>query len=274
MKAKLAHKVIIAIAIPVIFQIGFLGMLLRSVEQLDQLEKAERESSDVLVLRNRMCVAEAFVFLAITRFTEFRARTNTKKKVFELQDMHTDAFKSIYKKWKNDGVKREILLDQWRYVQLARMAFRMTLNMPRAISLRDFFGPSSSNAGMAMLSYDRGNLGRLFEGLERSQAKLLKESQDKESDIKHEILAALLASLCVSLGVGWLFSRNIAVRLRNVVRNIKAMEKQEELQSVGGDDEISALNEAVIDTQLGGFERLNSFRRRRQALLRKNSSDH
>lgn len=249
MKAKLSHKIVIAIAIPVIFQIGFFWLLMQSVEQLDQLEKSERDTADVLVFRNRMVVAEALVFLyyALYRVT---GKPEYKKKVFHIEEMHTQAFKDINQYWKDDKVKRQILAEQFNYVQYGRLAFRISMNLPRAVMMRDFFPGSNVSAGaFTVLGYTRGNLGLLFEELERSQTRLLAQSKEKEEEINNEIMVALLASLAISLGVALLFSRSIVVRLRKVVSNIKAMEKQDEtLQTVGGDDEISALNRAVVDT--------------------------
>jgi signal transduction histidine kinase len=248
MKAKLSHKIVIAIAIPVLLQVGFFWLLLRSVEQLDQLEKIERETADVLFLRNQMVVAEALVFLyhAIFRVSD---KPEYKQKVHQMEQMHLDAFRGINQYWKDDKVKHHILLEQWRYVLLGRIAFKLSMNLPRAIYLRDFFGSQSARGGALMVGYNRGNLGRLFEELERSQTRQLDEVRQKESEIKNEILFALLASLVVSLSVGLLFSRSIVGRLRKVVSNIKAMEQPgATLQAVGGDDEISALNNAVVET--------------------------
>lgn len=248
MKAKLSHKIVIAIAIPVLLQIAFFWLLLRSVEQLDQLEKVERETADVLFLRNQMVVAEALVFLyhALYRVS---GKQEYKLQVEQIEKMHIDAFKSISKYWKDDAVKTQILLDQWRYVRIGRLAFRFAMTLPRAEYLRDFFGPRIAAGGQVMAGYNRGNLGRLFEELERSQNRQLAEVQEKEREIKTEVLLALFASLLISLCVGLLFSRSIVDRLRKVVGNIKAMEKPDvQLHSVGGDDEISALNNAVVET--------------------------
>ncbi len=248
MRLKLAHKVVIAIAIPVLFQIGFLCLLLKSVEQLDQLEKAERDVADVLVLRNQICIAEALVFLyyglyRVSGRKEYRAMLDT------LSAQHTSAFAGLKKMWLKDEVKLRFLKDEWMFARLCRMAFIMTADFPRATSMKDFFGPNPGGPGVALIQRNRGNLGKLFNSYEKEQDRLLKESQVVENGIKHEMLAALLASLIVTVATGWLFSKFIAVRLRKVVSNIEAMETPGAvLQKVGGNDEISALNDAVINT--------------------------
>lgn len=130
-----------------------------------------------------------------------------------------------------------------------RVAFRLTADLPRAERLRDFFGGDISGREGYFFNSDRGNLGRLFEELERSQSRLLRESQEKETAIKQLILAILFASILISVGAGLLFSRSIAVRLKKIVDNIHAMETEDGVLSpIGGRDEIAALNDAIADT--------------------------
>lgn len=248
MRLKLAHKVVIAIAIPVIFQIGFLSLLLNAVESLDNLEKAERVTSQTLVYRNQICTAEALVFLY---YALFRASQNPeyKKRMFEIQDLQRNAFNGLHRLWKNDKVKLQILRQQWMTGMQQRVAFRLTIDMPRAERLRDFFGGETSGREYIFLNGNRGNLGRVFEELDRNQSRLLRESQEKEAAIKRNIWLILFASILVSVGAGLLFSRSIAVRLRKIVNNIKAMEREHvDVEPIGGNDEIAALNEAIADT--------------------------
>ena len=250
MKVKLAHKVIAAIALPVLIQICFLGMLLKSVEQLDRLEKVEHATADILVIRNQISITEALVFLYYALF-RVSGKQEYKSKLTDIQKMHEKAFQSLNRVWKNDKVKQHILVNQWQIALFRMLAFKFTLNFPPATKMEDFFGGAANNHGEGLLAYNRGNLDRLFDEFERSQARMLLESQQKETDIKHEMLAALIASLVVTLGAGLMFSRSIAMRLRKVVSNIKAMEKPEreqELIVIDGNDEIAALNNAVIDT--------------------------
>lgn len=248
MRLKLGHKVVIAIAIPVIFQIGLLSLLLNSVESLDKLEKAERITSQTLVFRNKICTAEALVFLY---YALFRASQNAeyKKKMSEMQDMQRNAFNGLHAMWKNDKVKLQILRQQWAASLHNRIAFRLTVDMPRAERFRDFFGGDTAGREGLLLDADRGNLGRLFEELDRDQSRLLRESQEKETAIKQLILLILLFSTLVSVTAGLLFSRSIAVRLKKIVRNIRAMEREQaDIEPVGGADEIAALNDAIYDT--------------------------
>lgn len=248
MRLKLAHKVVIAIAIPVVCQIAFLSLLLHSVESLDRLEKTERLTAETLVFRNQICTAEALVFLY---YALYRASQNPeyRQKMLDVQEMQRKAFNGLHEIWKNDKVKLQILREQWKRRVHDRVAFRITVNLPPAMRFKDFFGGDTSGREWILLDADRGNLGRLFEELDRDQSRLLRESQEKEAAINRSILFILLASVLVSIGAGLLFSRSIAVRLKKIVKNIKAMEREQTtLEAIGGGDEIAELNDAINDT--------------------------
>lgn len=248
MRLTLTHKVVIAIAIPVICQIGLLSLLLRSVESLDNLERQERATSRVLECKKQICTAEALVFLYYALYRASQ-KPEYKKALLQTQELQRTGFNNLRVLWKGDKVKLQILHDQWMAGMQQRIAFRLTADMPRAERLRDFFGGDITGREGIFFNTDRGNLGRLFEELERSQSRLLRESQERETAIKQSILAILFASILISVGAGLLFSRSIAVRLKKIVDNIHAMETEDVvLAPVGGHDEIAALNDAIIDT--------------------------
>lgn len=250
MKTKLAHKVVIVITIPVIFQIGLSCSLLNSVRTLDDLQDRASAATKILVLRDQLYVSESNQLL---HFGLYRATCNPeyKKKFHEGEQQSKAAFRELFLQWKDDPVKIHILKTAWTEHKLADRFGRFMVEgekQPTASSLLG--GPVAMQLITTTLALnDRGNLHLLFDQIEQSQAQLKLESQEKSAQLNQLLVYGLCASLLVSFGTGLIFSQSIAHRLKKVVDNIKAMENHEiAMVAVDGDDEIFALNNAIIDT--------------------------
>lgn len=250
MKTKLAHKVVIAITIPVIFQICFFWYLLNSVKDLDALENAEREAAQTLMLRDQMYVAESkqllyYGFYRATRNQEY------KDKFRDMELSNQEAFRQLKRKWNGDNVKLHILKIAWLGHKMTDKFGQLMFTEERQHTFSGLIGgPLTIPAISSVLAAnDRGNLNLLFDEMERSQSDLQKESNAKEAELKLGLILALIASILISLASGLLFSKSIADRLKKVVGNIKAMESHDKpLVNVAGKDEIEELNSAIVDT--------------------------
>lgn len=248
MKLRLAHKVIITIAIPVIFQACFFGFLLKSVSELDQLQKTVRETADVLVYRNQISVCRALLYLycglsRVSRKSEHLAKFS------EYASTQVNAFHKLDEHYKDDRVKRAILREGWNIGVLTIQGLSSLMRADPPQNMTQVLGGPAPLLGVNMIQSRRLNIERMFEATEKSQARLMLESEQKENAIKQSIIIYTLASLLISLCAGLIFTQSITSRIKKVVDNIKIMGgKDEELQPVEGDDEIAALNLAIVDT--------------------------
>jgi len=248
MKLRLAHKVIITIAIPVIFQACFFGFLLKSVSELDQLEKSVRDTADVLVYRNQISVCRALMYLycglgRVSRKSEHKA------KFAEYASLQANAFHKLDEHYKDMPTQRAILREGWNIgiMTVQGLTSLMRADPPRNIS--EILGSPASLLGINMVYARRINMEKMFDATEKSQVLRLQESVRKEHAIKESILVYAVATLLISLCAGLLFSQSITSRLKRVVDNIRVMGgKDDELLPVRGEDEIATLNRAIVDT--------------------------
>lgn len=249
MQVKLAHKVVIAIAIPALFQVGFFWFQLNSVRSLDELESKERSATKLLLLRNQLNVgfSKQLLFFGLLRATgnpEFRT------KFLESQREKAQALQGLYAQWKNDKVKSFMVKSAWSQQMLMDQAAGANLG-ERGQTAAELLGGEFHLPVVAQGLF-RGQINDLnvvFNEFEREQKHLKIESQEKENELKRNLLFGLFASILISLASGLLFNRSIVERIQKVVSNIRALEKHENPpELVGGTDEIAVLNQAILET--------------------------
>jgi signal transduction histidine kinase len=248
MKLRLAHKVIITIAIPVIFQACFFGFLLKSVSELDQLEKTVRATANVLVYRNQISVCRALMYLycGLSRVSQ---KPEHRAKFAEYASVQVNAFHKLDEQFKDVPVKRSILREGWNIGILTIQGLSSLMRAAPPKNMTQVLGSPAPILGINMIQSRRLNMEKMFDSIEKSQEKLMQESEEKEDAIKKSILIYTFASLLISLCAGLIFSQSITSRLKKVVDNIKMMGgKDEQLLPVGGNDEIAALNLAIVNT--------------------------
>jgi signal transduction histidine kinase len=248
MKLRLAHKVIITIAIPVVFQACFFGFLLKSVSELDRVEKTVRDTADVLLYRNQISVCRALLYLycGLSRVSQ---KSEHRAKYAEYASLQVNAFHKLDEHYKDDPVKRAILRQGWNVGVLTIQGLNSLMRAAPPRNMTQALGSPAPILGINMIYARRLNMEKMFDATEKSQAKLMRESEHIEDAIKQSIIMYALASLFISLCAGLIFIQSITSRLRRVVENIRIMGgKDEELLPVKGDDEISALNLAIVDT--------------------------
>lgn len=249
---KLAQKVVVAIAVPVFFQIGFFWFVLDSVRKLDNLEKAGRDAAHVMMLRDQLYVAdsEQLFFYGL-----YRATMNPvySKKFEQCVIRSEDAYRQLFDMWKGQKVKMQILASAYRNFQMVKQFGRDMLKLKPETESTLFYlisGPTALPMGpYTLVAADNSNLLLAFDEFARSQKDLARKTQIIEAELNQLLLFGLIASVFLGLGCGLLFSQSVTERLKLVVRNIKSMERHEnELLPVSGSDEIAALNSAVLDT--------------------------
>ncbi len=250
MKAKLIYKVIIAITIPVVFQLGFFWFLLQSARELDELERAGRKATEILFLRDQLYVSMSSRLLSVGIFRATQ-KSEYKKRFFDSQATDDVVLKRLLDIWKDDAVKVHILKNLWNAQKQGNLLTLYLLTEPYQQKLSDILGlPITEPVIEAYLvQRDDGVLAHMFAQVEQDQRNLALESQAKSAQLNHQLILVLLVTSLVSIGCGLIFSQTVVVRLRKVVENIRSMESQEPPAcSLGGSDEIALLNKAVFET--------------------------
>ncbi len=249
---KLAQKVVVAIAVPVFFQIGYFWFVLDSVRKLDNLEKAGRDAAHVMMLRDQLYVAdsEQLFFYGL-----YRATMNPvySKKFQQCVIRSEDAYSQLFDMWKGQKVKTQILASAYRNFQMIKQFGRDMVKLKPETESTMFYlisGPTALPMGpYTLVAADNSNLLLAFDEFARSQKDLTRKTQIIEAELNQLLLFGLIASVLLGLGCGLLFSQSVTERLKLVVCNIKSMEKHEnERLPVSGSDEIAALNSAILDT--------------------------
>lgn len=250
MKIRLVHKVIIAIIIPIVCQLGFFYFLLQSVRDLDELERIGRRTTQILFIRGQFYVEMTKELLCIGLYRA-TSKPEYKKRYYESAAATTSAIKQLAEFWRDDPVKMHILKWAWAgHKQKTVMAQMLLIGLDDK-SFSNILGlPDTGTAFTGLLiSRNSGNLAPLFTNIEKSQPEIAQKSLEKTSELYQQLLFALLITVFVSISSGVLFSRSVADRIRRVMSNVKAMENHEKATAVvGGSDEIAMLNSAILDT--------------------------
>lgn len=250
MKIRLVHKVIFAITIPIVCQMGFFWYLLQSVRELDELERVGRRTTQILFIRGQFYVEMTKELLCIGMYRA-TGKSEYKQRYYESAKSTAEAIRQLAEFWRNDEPKMHVLKWAWeghkQKTYLAQMMllpledkrFANILGLPE--TLPNFTG--------LLISRNTGNLAPLFTRIEQSQPEIAAKSLEKTAELYQQLLFALLATVFVSISSGFLFSRSVADRLRRVMSNVKAMENHQKATiTVGGSDEIAMLNSAILDT--------------------------
>lgn len=249
-KSRLIHKVLFAITIPIVFQMGFLYCMIEPVRELDDLEQKSRKSTEILFLRDQIFSAmnRQILSCGIFRATHDPAY---KRDVFQSAVAVDSAFRRLGEIWKSDAVKHHILTATWyMHRQAAFMYKTLTIELPRKhlsdiLAMPEMYSMFMGN----LVSTQRANIVQMFLEVEDSQVENARRSQAIVAPINQQLFWGFVATIFVSLGSGLIFSQSITLRLRKVVSNIEKMEsKEQDLSTVSGTDEIALLNQSILDT--------------------------
>jgi len=249
MKAKLSHKVVLVVTIPVLFQLMFFSVLFNSIKELDTIQQAQRDTEKLILLNNELRVVQAmngcyYILLRATEEKQYFDKLN--------QSIHRNAeiYNQLQEIWKNNPVQSHMLAARIRFQQVALHFLKMLLSQGKAQHMSDIFGPMA-------LSMGKGGLMATFAGgpdpesikLEQTRAHLMKQFDEIQTELKNILQLSVIASILVSTITGLLFSSSVIRRLQTVAANIRSMENHEgPLEAITGDDEISSLNKSVQET--------------------------
>lgn len=252
MKFKLAHKVLIVIAVPVFFQLGFLWFFNGFLRDLDTNQTSEQEAIEAGLLRDHayVVVNQRMLLAAMYRATKNPGYATK----FRQNDKELNSyFKKAAAEWQDDPEKAAALEQSWQLNQRFSWMLQKIMNGEKAERVSDLlggrFGMMIMRAHLSSPDYYNHNIQQLFERSEQGLASSAQQVRGTESAMKATLLIAMAISSAIGIASGLFFSRSIANRLRTVLGNIKLMASPNtEPQPVSGSDEIAALNEAVIDT--------------------------
>lgn len=247
MKFTLAHKMILVVAVPVLFQLAYLAFLTSALGKFAQMQANEQKQTAVLSVANRLYMDEneRYLFYGMYRAT---LKEIYKQKFFQVTGDMRSAFQSLSDLWKDSPDKISALNNSRRGADAMSRFGAMMMQGEKQETVSDLLG---GEIGMYLLNqmlamHSKGNLERLLERDQRLQSDAEKLLGESEQDIRNFLIIGLVASVILSAGCGLFFSASVSRRLKRIVNNIELMsERSNELHPMSGSDEIAALNEAV-----------------------------
>jgi signal transduction histidine kinase len=250
MKAKLSHKVVLVVSIPLLFQLVFVSVFFNSIKELDAIQQAQRQTAKLMLWRNQLRVVNTMngCYYILYRATQKKEYANN---LYESIHRNIEILKKFQNEWRDDPVKSEIFQSCVRLHKIAARQFSFFMSLPsEAFSISDVLGGPQMVEGAKAEARQTGtgkksNLELYFAELEKSSAELNDRFHEQERELKNILQLSILASIIVSVITGLLFTWSVIQRLQTVASNIRSMEShQEMLDTVGGDDEIAALNKS------------------------------
>jgi len=254
MKAKLSHKVVLVVSIPLLFQLVFVSVFFNSIKELDAIQQAQRQTAKLMLWRNQLRVVNTMngCYYILYRATQKKEYANN---LYESIHRNIEILKKFQNEWRDDPVKSEIFQSCVRLHKIVARQFSFFMSLPsEAFSISDVLGGPQMVEGAKAEARQTGtgkksNLELYFAELEKSSAELNDRFHEQERELKNILQLSILASIIVSVITGLLFTWSVIQRLQTVASNIRSMEShQEMLDTVGGDDEIAALNKSVQET--------------------------
>jgi signal transduction histidine kinase len=251
MKLRLAHKILIVLAVPVLFQLAFFGILTRMLHVLGENQDYERQSTDAIVLRDRLYVDfyQRVLLFAIYSATQDESYREKYEKV---DDEINQDFERVKEVWGDDQEKLDALKALQRANRAISVMGYVRMNFAEQTNISNLLG---GDMGMAMMrkALD-ANAGAEAELM---LTRLQNEQADTESrlnattrSVNLVLLFGSIISVIATIASSTFFSLSITERLKKVLLNIRAMEKGQRISEVSGKsaDEISLLDKAVCET--------------------------
>jgi signal transduction histidine kinase len=248
MKAKLSHKVVLVVSIPLLFQLVFVSVFFNSIKELDAIQQAQRQTAKLMLWRNQLRVVNTMngCYYILYRATQKKEYANN---LYESIHRNIEILKKFQNEWRDDPVKSEIFQSCVRLHKIVARQFSFFMSLPsEAFSISDVLGGPQMVEGAKAEARQTGtgkksNLELYFAELEKSSAELNDRFHEQERELKN------ILQLSILVITGLLFTWSVIQRLQTVASNIRSMEShQEMLDTVGGDDEIAALNKSVQET--------------------------
>lgn len=237
-----------------LFQLVFVSVFFNSIKELDAIQQAQRQTAKLMLWRNQLRVVNTMngCYYILYRATQKKEYANN---LYESIHRNIEILKKFQNEWRDDPVKSEIFQSCVRLHKIVARQFSFFMSLPsEAFSISDVLGGPQMVEGAKAEARQTGtgkksNLELYFAELEKSSAELNDRFHEQERELKNILQLSILASIIVSVITGLLFTWSVIQRLQTVASNIRSMEShQEMLDTVGGDDEIAALNKSVQET--------------------------
>lgn len=245
MKLRLIHKGIILVSVPLLFELGFVGVLtsiqMQAEAAADRAAKA-KECSDLIgeIVQDAVAIAETMdppsMSHASQTIIEYRQRSH------EIQ-MDFDRLLLLVK---DDPREVKVVTEARQGIDDARRIFDQTVVL------------YEDHAIMEMLEYLKANkqenkraLHRVLSSELLSMAHAQKESADQgpkrqaefRSQVRQNLALAVLLNILLTIALAIFFSRSIARKIAVLTDNSHRLAARRELRpALGGDDEISNLD--------------------------------
>lgn len=252
MKAKLSHKVVLVVSIPLLFQVVFVCIFFNALRELDTIQQAQRQTAKLMLWRNELRVVNTMngCYYILYRATQKQEYAD---KLHESIKRNLEILTKFQNEWKHDPVKSDIFAGCIRLHRFVAWQFSQFMHFhDRAFTMTEVFGgPEFVEAAKGEIRQigNKNLLELYFAELERTRARLNAQFHEKAGELKNILQLSILASIIVSVITGLLFTWSVIRKLQTVAANIRSMESHEELLApVGGDDEIASLNKSIQET--------------------------
>lgn len=250
MKFSLTHKILLVVAIPLLIQFAFLGLMSRSLNTLAVLENEEQKHVKVLMAHDRLLISSRIRQLLFAIYLA-TVDPSCSSRYFEVRTELTRVFTELADLWADSPVRLKKLRKLEADVNLTSERTHIMFQHPieRKERLSDMMGPP-----MHQMFLERMMLTNWLPYVKDAFAEEEVEKQQSEKTLQQchhslglEILFGFIAVLVASLLSGLLFSYSVSRRLKTVLLNIDTLAGgRSTLQSIRGNDEISQLNTAVV----------------------------
>jgi signal transduction histidine kinase len=251
MKLRLAHKVLLLIAVPIVFQFGFLVLLGAFLAMLDHYQDVEHDATEALQISDRIHIAfhQRLLLYGMYRATHNKAY----EKNYRDNDASLDSdFKRLGQLWEDDPLKINALNSMRRAnMSVSQFASTMMVRSGKEEYLSDLMG---GPMGMLVLRryLNQGQepeIEQVLREVEESQVDAERRMKNIARNINYVLIFGALFSVITSIASGLLFSSSITERLKRVLRNIRSMEsRQPAVPIADGFDEIADLDSAITRT--------------------------
>ena len=246
---KISHKGLILVAIPVVFELLFVSLLIFMLQQAEADLRQEIKSKEIIYTagvfgRNVAEGASSIAAYSTTKSEYFKEKYFGNKK-----EIH-NRLKSLKKLLKDAGRKSQ--LKEFKKLETATAKGERVLEKLLKSTDRKIAGQKSDfsfHGPLAML-HSKQLLGNVIKSAQNiiDREKLLEESyldaaSKSRERLKYLIMGFVVFNIFIAVILANFFSKSITKRIKSVIQNTQRVPKGEELTPpIGGGDEIAELD--------------------------------
>lgn len=251
MKFRLIHKLLIVLAVPVVFQLVLFGGLSSVLHRVDQHQEFEQRATKALLVRDRLYILfyQRVILAVIYRSThdeQYRAKCD------QLNEQVNQDMKAVNELWAHDSRRGAALKEIWLSNKSFSYLLYLMMNYWDGTNITTLFGGARGMDLMrsAVDHSDDSSIELMVNDLHIQQAKEDAQLVSVIHSVNRILIFAIIISVIVSVACGIFFTRSITERLKKVLMNIRGMERRQKIIKVLGNagDEIAQLDRAIADT--------------------------